>query len=201
MISKGFIASFGQVRKLISSQNHLIETASSSTGSLLIWDTGEYEMLPYREPIQRETDDELSPAADEDIDSSPGLTDSQKLHQAFQNVILPSPNPIQSLRPLTPPSAKSVSAFTAPTSPKTTPSPSASSPPKTATPNPPHHPESAAGKPPRLYLYPQQSAEHRLPLTSQTTMKSLPPIIPQHYPPQHQPSSAKLPNKKTSRSA
>lgn len=28
-------------------KNHLIETASASTGSLLIWDTGEYEMLPY----------------------------------------------------------------------------------------------------------------------------------------------------------
>ena len=82
------------MQKLILSQNHLIETASSSTGSLLIWDTGEYEMLPYREPTQRETDDELSPTADEDIDSSLGLSDSQKLHQAFQNVMNPLPKSI-----------------------------------------------------------------------------------------------------------
>jgi hypothetical protein len=27
--------------------NHLIETASARTGSMLIWDTGEYEVLPY----------------------------------------------------------------------------------------------------------------------------------------------------------
>ncbi|KAI9826734.1 MAG: hypothetical protein M1819_007279 [Sarea resinae] len=39
--------------------NHLIETASLSTGSLLIWDTGEYYVLPFRQE-QPETDDELS---------------------------------------------------------------------------------------------------------------------------------------------
>ena len=51
-------------------------------------------MLPYREPARRETDGELSPTTDEDIDSSPGLSDSQKLHQAFQNVRFLIPNPI-----------------------------------------------------------------------------------------------------------
>lgn len=30
-------------------KNNLIESASHATGSLLIWDTGEYEVLPYRE--------------------------------------------------------------------------------------------------------------------------------------------------------
>ena len=65
------------------SKNHLIETASMSTGSLLVWDTGEYEMLPYREKVEEVTDDELS--GDSDGDSS-NLSDSEKLHAAFQNV-------------------------------------------------------------------------------------------------------------------
>lgn len=65
--------------------NHLIETASASTGSLLIWDTGEYEMLPYHENIEQVTDDELS--GDSDGYSSPSLdlSDTEKLHAAFRN--------------------------------------------------------------------------------------------------------------------
>ena len=64
-------------------KNHLIETASSSTGSLLVWDTGEYEMLPYRETVEQVTDDELSG----DCSSlTSNLSDSEKLHAAFQNV-------------------------------------------------------------------------------------------------------------------
>ena len=68
------------------SKNHLIETASTSTGSLLVWDTGEYEMLPYRENIEQLTDDELS--IDSDGASNPflNLSDSEKLHTAFKNV-------------------------------------------------------------------------------------------------------------------
>lgn len=68
------------------SKNHLIETASASTGSLLVWDTGEYEMLPYRENIEQVTDDELS-----DGDSSPSsnLSDSEKLQAAFRTVGVP----------------------------------------------------------------------------------------------------------------
>lgn len=68
------------------SKNHLIETASASTGSLLIWDTGEYEMLPYRENIERVTDDELSGDSDGDSSPSSNLSDSEKLHAAFHNV-------------------------------------------------------------------------------------------------------------------
>ena len=68
------------------SKNHLIETASASTGSLLIWDTGEYEMLPYRKDIEQMTDEELSGDSDGDISSSLNLSDSEKLHAAFRNV-------------------------------------------------------------------------------------------------------------------
>ena len=68
------------------SKNHLIETASASTGSLLIWDTGEYEMLPYHKQTEQMTDDELSD--DSDGDSSPfsNLSDSENLQTAFRNV-------------------------------------------------------------------------------------------------------------------
>ncbi|KAF6231611.1 hypothetical protein HO173_010143 [Letharia columbiana] len=66
--------------------NHLIETASASTGSLLVWDTGEYEMLPYHENIEQVTDDELSGDSDGDCKPSSNLSDSEKLHAAFQNV-------------------------------------------------------------------------------------------------------------------
>lgn len=63
--------------------NNLIESASHATGSLLIWDTGEYEVLPYREPVRaRTTDDELS---DVDLDSEITTeTDSEKLFAGFQ---------------------------------------------------------------------------------------------------------------------
>ena len=68
------------------SKNHFIETASASTGSLLIWDTGEYEMLPYRESIEQVTDDELSGDSDGVSSLSSNLSDSEKLYAAFQNV-------------------------------------------------------------------------------------------------------------------
>ena len=67
-------------------KNHLIETASASTGSLLIWDTGEYEVLPYHENMELMTDEELSDASDGDNIPSPDLSDSEKLHAAFRNV-------------------------------------------------------------------------------------------------------------------
>lgn len=64
--------------------NNLIESASHATGSLLIWDTGEYEVLPYREtPKARTTDDELSDTGEE-IEESP-LTESEKLFTGFQS--------------------------------------------------------------------------------------------------------------------
>lgn len=58
--------------------NHLIETASHSTGSMLIWDTGEYELLPYDVESGHVTDDDLdvlSPAASQ--------TQQDKLREAF----------------------------------------------------------------------------------------------------------------------
>ncbi|KAI2616096.1 DNA polymerase ligase-domain-containing protein [Hypoxylon sp. NC1633] len=67
--------------------NHLIETASASTGSLLIWDTGTYTVLPPRERghgrgrgKQADTDSQSSEAED----TSPELTEQEKLHRAFQ---------------------------------------------------------------------------------------------------------------------
>ncbi|KAI3324690.1 hypothetical protein HD806DRAFT_521774 [Xylariaceae sp. AK1471] len=59
--------------------NHLIETASHATGSLLIWDTGTYTILPTER--NRSRDDSQS-SADEDT-CSPQLTEQDKLHQAF----------------------------------------------------------------------------------------------------------------------
>ena len=66
----------------------MIETASATTGSLLIWDTGEYEVLPWRERREKETDDELSDCSEKDVDNTSKLSDSEKLHMAFQNVRL-----------------------------------------------------------------------------------------------------------------
>jgi hypothetical protein len=63
--------------------NNLIESASHTTGSLLIWDTGEYEVLPYKEPIEaRTTDDELSDAGtDVQVNAQ---TNNEKLFAGFQ---------------------------------------------------------------------------------------------------------------------
>ena len=72
--------------KLSLLKNHLIETASASTGSLLIWDTGEYEVLPYREDIEQMTEDELSSDSDGNSSPSTSLSDSEKLHQGFRTV-------------------------------------------------------------------------------------------------------------------
>lgn len=64
--------------------NNLIESASHATGSLLIWDTGEYEVLPYHEaPKDRTTDDELSDAGEENRKRP--LTESEKLFTGFQS--------------------------------------------------------------------------------------------------------------------
>ncbi|KAB8249950.1 DNA polymerase ligase-domain-containing protein [Aspergillus flavus] len=67
--------------------NHLIETASPRTGSMIIWDTGEYEILPYQpEQTQPETDDSRSDlSSDTSISTVDSKPDSAKLHQAFQN--------------------------------------------------------------------------------------------------------------------
>lgn len=61
--------------------NNLIESASHATGSLLIWDTGEYEIIEKTAdgPL---TDDEESDNPQRDEQTK---TDSEKLFAAFQN--------------------------------------------------------------------------------------------------------------------
>ena len=62
--------------------NHLIETASHSTGTMLIWDTGQYEILPYYD-----RDVELADSGEGSEDSIHGRQaeepEPQKLHEAF----------------------------------------------------------------------------------------------------------------------
>ncbi|KAL2858927.1 DNA polymerase ligase-domain-containing protein [Aspergillus pseudodeflectus] len=83
--------------------NHLIETASAKTGSMIIWDTGVYEVLPRRASKREpETETEIDSASDTRSThqstpanaSSPGSsgirgphkpTESEKLRKAFQN--------------------------------------------------------------------------------------------------------------------
>ena len=62
--------------------NHLIETASLATGSMLIWDTGCYEVLSFkRENSDPQTDGESS---SDYLDAEEQPTSEQrKLHQAF----------------------------------------------------------------------------------------------------------------------
>ncbi|OTA23001.1 hypothetical protein BTJ68_14003 [Hortaea werneckii EXF-2000] len=65
--------------------NNLIESASHATGSLLIWDTGEYEVMPRPQPQrQKTTDDELSAseAPEHDVDRR---SESEKLFAAFRS--------------------------------------------------------------------------------------------------------------------
>ncbi|KAF3042524.1 hypothetical protein E8E11_008597 [Didymella keratinophila] len=70
--------------------NNLIESASMKTGSLLIWDTGTYSVLPHKKdgkemPSPQTTDDE----SDEDIVGNSSLQDGRyendKLIQAFKS--------------------------------------------------------------------------------------------------------------------
>ncbi|KAF5631968.1 abc1 containing protein [Fusarium tjaetaba] len=62
--------------------NHLIETASASTGSLLIWDSGTYSILP-RQSKHAPTTDPTSPASSPG--PSPAPTQQALLHAAFRN--------------------------------------------------------------------------------------------------------------------
>lgn len=57
-------------------KNHLIETASHSTGSLLIWDTGEYSVLPYRTSDRSNDTDSGSQASESEGDTR---SETQKL--------------------------------------------------------------------------------------------------------------------------
>ncbi|QYS97214.1 LigD_N domain-containing protein [Trichoderma simmonsii] len=69
------------------SSNHLVETASPETGSLLIWDTGTYSILP-RPSKHAPTLDPSSPPASHQSQSaspSPSQTAQSLLHAAFQD--------------------------------------------------------------------------------------------------------------------
>ncbi|KAJ3471412.1 hypothetical protein MRS44_001511 [Fusarium solani] len=61
--------------------SHLIETASSSTGSLLIWDTGTYTVLPRKSKHAPSSDPSSPPSSP---DPSPKATPQALLHAAFQ---------------------------------------------------------------------------------------------------------------------
>ncbi|KXL49404.1 hypothetical protein M433DRAFT_106279 [Acidomyces richmondensis BFW] len=63
--------------------NNLIESASHSSGTLLIWDTGEYEVLPRRENQSRTTDDEQSDANEDRFRSDQFQT--ERLFRSFQD--------------------------------------------------------------------------------------------------------------------
>lgn len=78
-------------------QNHLIETASENTGSMLIWDTGVYEVLPYITKNEPETEAETdSSSSINDVSHSSGqrMTESEKLREAFRNVWIQGQNAI-----------------------------------------------------------------------------------------------------------
>lgn len=68
--------------------NHLIETASWSTGSMLLWDTGEYEVLPYEKDekmVDNVTDSEDDDGNDEEVRQQRDVeTQQQKLKHAFR---------------------------------------------------------------------------------------------------------------------
>jgi hypothetical protein len=63
--------------------NNLIESASHATGSLVIWDTGEYEILPRKAEMKAMTDDESSDAEAEH--ATDARSDSERLFSAFQD--------------------------------------------------------------------------------------------------------------------
>lgn len=61
--------------------NHLIETASSETGSLLIWDTGTYAILPRRSKYAPKID----PSSQSTQSSQSPRTQQELLQEAFHN--------------------------------------------------------------------------------------------------------------------
>lgn len=58
--------------------NHLVESGSAATGSLVVWDTGGYEVLPRRQRV--ETDEEGSQARD---GGEMVVTEQEKLARGF----------------------------------------------------------------------------------------------------------------------
>jgi hypothetical protein len=70
--------------------NHLIESASHATGSLLVWDTGEYEILPHKSEIKaqlerKETADSQGTDPGPQGESRDDRPENEKLISAFQN--------------------------------------------------------------------------------------------------------------------
>ncbi|KAI9879590.1 MAG: hypothetical protein M1830_008040 [Pleopsidium flavum] len=63
--------------------NHLIESASHATGSLLIWDTGEYSVLPSKKN-RPEASEFSSDPDDKSNDVEQTTTENEKLNQAFR---------------------------------------------------------------------------------------------------------------------
>ncbi|KAJ5156677.1 hypothetical protein N7492_009480 [Penicillium capsulatum] len=66
--------------------DHLNESASSLSGSMIIWDTGEYEVLPYHvtDGIP-ETDNSQSDTSSNLESPNENVSESTKLQQAFRN--------------------------------------------------------------------------------------------------------------------
>ncbi|OCT54345.1 hypothetical protein CLCR_00825 [Cladophialophora carrionii] len=72
--------------------NHLIETASYETGTMLLWDTGEYEVIPYDTSYKNASTVEATATEGSDSDTDSELvarreaeSEPQKLHRAFRN--------------------------------------------------------------------------------------------------------------------
>lgn len=65
--------------------NHLIETASSDTGTMLLWDTGEYSVIPYeaKHSSRSNSSTDSSGSASESAGDK-GESEPEKLHRAFQ---------------------------------------------------------------------------------------------------------------------
>ncbi|KAI4284371.1 MAG: hypothetical protein L6R38_001477 [Xanthoria sp. 2 TBL-2021] len=51
---------------------------------MLIWDTGEYTILPYHSDQKKQTDDELSTSSSNETHQPSTTSESSKLHQAFK---------------------------------------------------------------------------------------------------------------------
>ncbi|KAL2439050.1 hypothetical protein ABEF95_015698 [Exophiala dermatitidis] len=72
--------------------NHLIETASHETGTMLLWDTGEYTVIPYESSGSKGNRSKTTTGSSTDSDSEADAADGSntesepmKLHRAFQN--------------------------------------------------------------------------------------------------------------------
>lgn len=59
----------------------MIESASAASGSMIIWDTGEYSVLPYYGSDALQTD-----KSDASLSTEEQPTESEKLRRAFRQV-------------------------------------------------------------------------------------------------------------------